>query len=142
MQGDCTWHVLQQLRMIYPIYAKALAGDRGESQPSVMALPRQETVADIAHNLCLDTSVITRVVQCLCQHGMLRLLDSSHFTIPSYDRFCQFVEFVREQLGHAAHLQTESQEAFCADENLQASFQTLKHALAREIAAWSPGDAL
>jgi hypothetical protein len=138
MQGDCTWHALQQLRMIYPIYAKELVGN-GESQPSVMALPCQETIADIARNLCLDLSVIARMLQCLCQHGMLRMLDPSHFTIPNYDRFCQFVEFAREQIGHPAHLRTESQDLLRNEENPHASFQALKHAIERAIAELAPG---
>jgi hypothetical protein len=98
--------------MMYPLYAKNLATGKDESQSPIMALPCQETIQEIARNLCIDTPVIDRIVRCLCQSGMLSMLNPSHFTIPNYERFCQFAEFVREEMGYTAHLQTERKVSF------------------------------
>jgi serine/threonine protein kinase len=151
IQGDCTWHVLHQLQMMYPLYAKNLATDKGQSHRPVMALPYQETIQDIARNLCLDTLVIARIVQGLCQSGMLNLLDTGSVTIPNYQGFCQFVDFVRDKMGYTAHLQTEptvvsfvppahavevKHEEIAtplSQEEIQASFQTLRKALQKDL---------
>jgi serine/threonine protein kinase len=114
MQGDYTWHVLHQLRMMYPFYVKNIA--TGQGKRPVMALPCQETIQEIARNLCLDTSAIARVVQRLCQSGMLYMLHADSFTIPDYERFCQFVEFVRDKMGYKAHLQTKCKVTFGSGE--------------------------
>lgn len=130
MQGDGLWHTLRQLEMVYPVYAQPLPGNGSDDQHQVMALPFDATVQEIASNLCLDTLVITQVLQGLCQHGMLQMLDDLQFTIPHYEHFCQFVDYARDAMGYTAHLKhTPQVNGQAGETDRQRLFQPLLDAL-------------
>jgi serine/threonine-protein kinase len=138
-QGDCIWHVLHQLQMTYQLYAENMTIE--PDTPMVMALPCQETIQDIARNLCIETPVVARIVQCLCRSDMLHMLDTGVFTVPDYAHFCQFVEYVRDQMGHPAHLQT-TQRHLPSEEPpvvFQAMLATLQLEVSQSLAELMPG---
>jgi hypothetical protein len=72
---------------------------------------------------------------------MLHMLDTGFFTMPDYAHFCQFVEYVRDQMGHPAHLRT-TQRHSPAEETpaaFQAMLATLQLEVSQSLAELMPG---
>ena len=95
--SDCTYHVLNQLRMIYLCYGTP-AMDSYNDKP-VITLSIEKALKEISMNLCINLKRVTQVVSKLMETGLIDSLDYNHLSIPNFTLFCQFLEYVGDQLG-------------------------------------------
>jgi hypothetical protein len=96
-RGDCTYHVLNQLRYLYPYVGEqmTLELETGE-QGMVLTMPFDSAIQEIAFNLSISADRTASVFTSLLESGLLVALDDSRFYLPNYNLFCDFTDYVRE----------------------------------------------
>lgn len=90
---DCSYHVLSQLRLLFPYWGRAITT---EDDISMIALPLSATIQEIATNLCLAKDRVLFVLDRALEVGLLQA-DDDHLVVPNFDLFGDFVEFLRER---------------------------------------------
>ena len=113
--SNCTYHVLNQLRMIYLCHGTP-AFDNYSGQ-TVIALNIDKVLKEIATNLCISPNRVTKIISTLMESSLVDSLDYSLLSIPNFSFFCQFTEFVRRQLGLATEYNLLSDVSFHCSES-------------------------
>ena len=94
--GDCSCHVVNQLRLIYPYWGIPA---QFEDDVSVIAISVEGAISEVAANLCLSKARVANVIAKLFDSQLLHLVGEDHFVIPNYQIFCRFADFLRDKYG-------------------------------------------
>jgi serine/threonine protein kinase len=121
--GDCSYHVLNQLLMLYPRHGTPTTDTL--SQNRTLTLNSEDTITEISTSLCAARDPVIHVFAKLFQKGLLRPRGKDRFMIPSYKLLVEFTEFCREQNGFET--------AFPADAATTALFATEYAVVARHV---------
>ena len=95
--SDCTYHVLNQLRMLYLCHGTP-AFDSYSNQ-TIITVEVDKILKEIADNLCISLDRVTQVISKLLESSLVDSIDYQHLSIPNFELFCQFLEYVRQQFG-------------------------------------------
>ena len=97
LSSSCSYHVLNQLRMVYLCHSHPQVDEfTGESVPT---LHIDNTVREIAMNLCIDNERVTIVIASLMDQSIIDSFDYQHLWIPNFGLFCRFLDYLKRQLG-------------------------------------------
>lgn len=93
-RGDCSYHVLNQLRYLYPYAGEQMRLSGTEHM--VITLGFDTAVQEIAFNLSIGPDRVAAVFASLVQAGLLQALDDDRFYVPNYNLLADFTDYVRE----------------------------------------------
>ena len=97
MSGDCSYHILQQLRYIYLLHGAPSFDAYTECH--IIAIPTQETILEISSSLCISREQIELAIARLLKANLPRPVGPDHLSIPNFDLFGEFLAFVAETVG-------------------------------------------
>jgi len=97
MRGDCTYHVVSQLRLLY--MDRGVAATDGRSEKPTVILDTGATIREISALLCISQERVTTIVSRLLQGGLLRPSGSDGFMIPNLELFARFGDYLRRELN-------------------------------------------
>ena len=101
MQGDCTYHVLNQLRLLYANCGTPAVETLSEKR--TLALNTENTIAEISTTLCIAHDPVIRVFAWLLKAGVLKPLGSDRCFVPNFQLLIDFTEYCRKQTGTPTH---------------------------------------
>ncbi len=96
MSGDCTYHVMNQIRLIYAYWGKPIIDE--STNAAITILDTNAAVYEIATNLCITKEKVALVVSHLIDSNLLQSYTGAEFFIPNIDLFSQFIQFAMEQI--------------------------------------------
>ena len=114
MSANCNYHVMAQLRMLYPLIGEAVEDNYTKSIN--IALKTNDLIDEISYNLCLSTDRVTMIISKLLEIGMLRPLGNKQIMCPNFYLFCQFVDYVGKKQNFKSHISTNRMPVFFASE--------------------------
>ncbi len=120
--GDCTYHVVNQLRLLYPYWGCPVHVPEGGQR---IALPLEATVLEIAITLCLDKDRVAELLSRLLDARLVLPLEGGTIHIPHYQLFCDFVAFARQKCHVESPLWRSSMSTLYASANQLALSQVL-----------------
>ena len=97
MQGDCSYHVLNQLRLLYANCGTPAVDTLSEKR--TLALNTENTIAEISTMLCITRDPVIRVFAWLLKAGVLKPLGSDRCFVPNFQLLTDFTEYCRKQTG-------------------------------------------
>ena len=103
MAGNCIYHVLNQVRLIYPHWATP--GRDNFTQQMVLTLHTANTIQEISDSLCLDRARVALAFSKLLETPLIKPFGNDSFTIPNYELFCYFTDLARVESGVETQLQ-------------------------------------
>ncbi len=115
MNGDCTYHVMSQLRLVYNYWAQPVK-DTDENS-IVMGIDNEQVIREIATNLSLTKERVATVVSLLIESNLLRVCGTDHVYIPNYALFCDFTDFSRKQFGLESSFDHQNHTSFLAGDH-------------------------
>ncbi len=97
VNGDCSYHVLNQLCLIYCYWGTPCTDSFGEH--TIVILNTRDLIEEIATNLSLSKERISYVITLLLESDLLGTHDADFIFIPNFSLFREFIEYCREQAG-------------------------------------------
>ncbi len=115
LRGDCVYQVMSFIRYLYPFCG--VAATEPKTRQTVIALDAEKILLEISTQLCIGPGKVLGVIGNLLETGLIQSLGENNFTIPNFDLFCQFVEYVRGQLGQPTGTPTDPLARLVSGEN-------------------------
>jgi hypothetical protein len=101
MQGDCSYHVLNQLRLLYANCGTPTVDTLSDKR--TLALNTENAIAEISTMLCVTRDPVIRVFAWLLKAGVLKPLGSDRCFVPNFQLLADFTEYCRKQTGTPTH---------------------------------------
>lgn len=102
--GDCSYHVLNQLRLVYPHWGRPATDAKTGQQ--VLVLNTGQTIFEIATNLSLPSERVAMVFSVLLDYGIIQPFGEYDFTVPNYQILTDLADYVRDALEVESPLQS------------------------------------
>ena len=113
LNSDCTYHVLNQLRLLYCYWVDLEPSP--ETNALVPVVNTSKIVQEISLNLSITKEKTFLLLSLLFESNLLSLIGDDKFYIPDFDLFSQFVNFSRIQIGIETGFETEKCTSFFAN---------------------------
>ena len=122
MSTDCNYHVMNQLRLLFPIMAHPVTDSYTKSL--ILAMNTGDMINEIGQNLCLMTDRVTIILSKLLEIGILKPFGNDRIIMPNFHLYCQFVDYVaKRQYVKTKIPQTGFPVFFASDSELVMSIQ-------------------
>lgn len=92
MSADCNYHVMNQLRLLFPIMSQPVEDPYMKSL--ILAVNTKDIINEIGQNLCILTDRVTIMFSRLLETGMLKPHGNDRVIMPNFHIFCEFVDYV------------------------------------------------
>lgn len=115
MTMDCTYHVMNQLRLLYPLLAQRTVDAATGCRRIVVS--RTDAIHEIAQNLSLPSSRVETVLSKLVETGLIRELHENQIDLPNFPTYCEYVEFVGRQDGLVSAIPSDQTPVFFVSES-------------------------
>jgi len=89
---DCSYKVISQIRLLYPILGKPDYDSENKKQS--LLIVTDDLIHEIKLNLSISAARIQSVITRLQEWGMMKACSDNRLEIPNYPIFYRFVEFV------------------------------------------------
>ena len=96
---DCTYHVLNQLRMIYICWG--LPEQDEYSENIIVTLNIEKTIKEISTNISISIDRVTSVISKLLDSGIVDAVDYDRLGIPNLEIFDEFLNFIVQRESQA-----------------------------------------
>ena len=122
MSTDCNYHVMNQLRLLFPLMARPVKDSYTKAQ--ILSVNTRDIIDEIGQNLCLMTDRVTIILSKLLEIGILKPFGNDRIIMPNFHLYCQFVDYVAKR----QYVKTKIPEArfpvfFASDSELVMSLQ-------------------
>jgi eukaryotic-like serine/threonine-protein kinase len=97
MSGNCTYHVLNQLRLIYAFWSVPEIDENNNG--TVAVVNTDHAVHEIASNLSITKERVALILSQLFEHNLVTPVNSDAFYISNFGVLCQLVDHARQQMG-------------------------------------------
>lgn len=125
MQGDCRYHVLNQLRLLYANCGLPAVDTLSEKR--TLALNTEKAIAEISTTLCISRDPVIRIFGWLLRAGIVKPLGSDRCFVPNFQLLSNFTEYCRKKTGTPTH--------FPANECVSTLFATDTEVIVRYVVA-------
>ena len=113
MSEDCSYHVLNQLRLIYCHWSTPkIVPATGEA---IAIIDTGKTAQEIATNLSISKEKVLILLSLLLDFSLLKPYEKKYFFIPNFELFCQFIEYIQKQIRLRSEFKSEDKFSFFAD---------------------------
>ena len=110
LKSDCTYHILNQIRLLYCYWSSAKTDPTTNSM--IMVADMTKIILEISTNLSITKERISLLISLLIQSNLLCSTGNGGFYIPNFELFCQFIDFCRTQAGIEAGFEDEKNTSF------------------------------
>ena len=115
MNSDCTYHVLNQLRLLYVYWCRR--DTESSTKNTIAVVETAKIVQEIATNLSISKERVLFFISSLLESSLLKQFGDNCFYIPNFEIFCQFVSFSQKHIGIESGFEIERKLSFFAQEN-------------------------
>ena len=95
MSTDCNYHVMNQLRLLFPLLAQPVKDPYMKSL--VLAVNTKDVINEIGQNLCLMTDRVTVIFSRLLEIGVLKPFGNDRVIMPNFHLYCLLVDYVAKR---------------------------------------------
>ncbi len=96
-KSDCTFHVMNQLKLLYPLMGEKVFNVQWPENK--IAVKLSDMVHEITQNLALTTEPVNNVILKLAEVKLVEILLGEYIYIANLPNFCEFVNFFANQKG-------------------------------------------
>jgi eukaryotic-like serine/threonine-protein kinase len=112
MAGDCTYHVINLLRLVYPSWARPWRASPEE--PMYLCLVTPAVIQEIASSLCIPRERVAQVIGRLLETPLVEHHGEERFSITNFELFCYFADLARVRANVDSTLQDDRTSGFFA----------------------------
>ena len=114
MSADCNYHVLNQVRLLYPLLGEVAKDSYTNSL--IISINTNHLIHEIAQNLCIMSDRVLMIISKLLEIGLLRPYGSDRIIIPNFRVFCEFIGFMAKKQSIKSYIPSKRLSVFFASD--------------------------